>query len=781
MSGHSRDVVQAGNVSGGVHFYGQWRDKRQGGRTPRQLLAAIKGFVNRTDELGRLNAALAEESPTHSAVYVIVGTAGVGKTSLALQWANQAQSNFPDGQLYINLRGYDPGEPVKPEEALHRFLSALGVPSAAVPRDRESAAAMYRSELADRRMLIVLDNAATVSQVRPLLPGNSHCLTVVTSRSRLSGLAVHNGAVRLKLDALIESECVVLLRTLTAEYRPHDDTEELVQLAALCARLPLALRVAAERAVCRPHMRLDELIADLRDTSALWNALSTGDDEDEGAVRSVFAWSYRALSIDCARMFRLLGLHPGADFGIGAAASLAEVSIRQARHLLDSLVAAHMVEQKAPDRYEFHDLLRAYARDQALLEETPESRLKALERVLDWYIHMTDAAQVWIMPKRERIALDLPHNGVSTPFLTYDQAVDWTELEQSNFLPVVHAALQAALDKQAWQLSLILWSTRPPTAVGIDWIELGQLGLQASRRLNDRAGEAGSLKSLGFTYASANQLAKSVEHHEAALAVYVELGDRQGEAAALNAIGITHLRSRDLPAAERRLRQAGLLFESLGSTYWSAVVSSNLASVYYHAGRLEEADEVGIRALNLHRELGNKNTIGNALYLRSCIHLDRGELEQALEAAQEAYEIALSLRSHALEGFWLLALGDAQHALGRGDEALVSYQRSAVLHRRSGNRSREALAWQAAGRVYHRGGRHGEAADFHRQAAVVQRELGFRWHEATALEDLAEALSESDADAGREQWRRALGLISDYSDPRALRMRQRIRERLGGE
>ncbi|MFT9475839.1 hypothetical protein [Streptomyces sp. Mo3] len=238
-----------------------------------------------------MNAVLTTEDggPLVVSVYVIAGTAGAGKTSLALRWAHQVRERFPDGQLYANLRGYDPGEPVAAREALHRLLTSLGVPPGAVPQDLDAAAALYRSLLSDRRVLVVLDNAATVGQVRPLLPGSAHSLVLVTSRSRLSGLAVRDGARRLTLGVLPEPEAVALLRVVTAGYRPVDDERQLAELAQLCARLPLALRIAAERAASHPHLRLADLIADLRDESALWDALSTGDDEEAEAVRTVFS------------------------------------------------------------------------------------------------------------------------------------------------------------------------------------------------------------------------------------------------------------------------------------------------------------------------------------------------------------------------------------------------------------------------------------------------------------------------------------------------------------
>ncbi|MDT0342260.1 ATP-binding protein [Streptomyces litchfieldiae] len=407
LSGTSRDVVQAGQVSGGIHFHGPVPGDTP---TPRQLPGDVRGFVNRTAELEQLNAVLTDGGgdPVVVSVCVIAGTAGAGKTSLAIRWAHRIEERFPDGQLYVNLRGYDPGEPVTAQEALHRFLTALGVPAPAIPADVDASAALFRSLLAGRRMLIVLDNAASVAQVRPLLPGSAGCLVIVTSRSRLPGLAIRDGAHRLTLGTLPESEAIALLRAVTAGYRPEDDADKLAELARLCARLPLALRIAAERAAGYPHLRLDDLIAELRDESSLWDALSAGDGEDADAVRTVFAWSYRALSDQAARLFRLLGLHPGPEFGLPAAAALAGVGTGKTRQLLNSLVEAHLLQQTMPDRYEFHDLLRAYASDQVQRDEPAEERTAALRRVLDWYVHTADAAQTWMSPIRDHLPLAPP-------------------------------------------------------------------------------------------------------------------------------------------------------------------------------------------------------------------------------------------------------------------------------------------------------------------------------------------------------------------------------------
>ncbi|MGP3968091.1 ATP-binding protein [Streptomyces sp. 6N223] len=777
---------------GGVHFH---HADPPAAPKPRQLPGDARGFVNRTEELDRLTAVLADADgdPLAVSVSVIAGTAGSGKTTLALRWAHQVQDRFPDGQLYVNLRGYDPGQPLQPHEVLHRFLTALGIPSPAVPADPEAAAALFRSCLADRRVLVVLDNAATAAQVRPLLPGSPGCLALVTSRNRLLGLSVRDGAHRLTLGTLPEPEAVALLRTVTAGFRPQDDAGKLAELARLCAGLPLALRIAGERALSHPHMRLDDLIAELRDESALWHALSAGEDdgggddaEDTDAVRTVFAWSYRALPKPAARLFRLLGLHPGPDVSLGAAAALAGTGVVEARQTLDTLVGAHLLEQNAPDRYEFHDLLRAYAAGLAQREEPAESRGEALRRVLGWYLHSAAAARRWINPVSVTPRLRLDPGGGDAAVepaspADYDEAVDWSEREHANLLAATRAAAEAGLDRLAWQLSVVHWDAWTRSGPIATWLRAADLGLLAVRRLGDeRAGEAELLDRIGKANAQSHRHGESLAHHRQAVAIRRELGDRLGEAMSLNALGLAHLRGRHLEEGAAAFEEALRAFRELGDDRWQATTLANLASTHYRAGRLAEAAALVEEALAAHRALNSERGEGNALRVLSDIQRERGETEEALRTAERAVEIALRLRNRVLEGFWLLTLGEAQAACGRLGEALESYQRSADLHRRVGDRSREALAWQGTGETYRRTGRSDEAAAHYARAAAVHRELGDRWDEAVALAGLAAALRGSDPDRARSHRREALGLTAAYGDPRAAALRERIEREASG-
>lgn len=711
---------------------------------------------------------------------VIAGTAGVGKTSLALHWAHTVQERFPDGQLYADLRGYDPGAPAIPEQVLDRFLRALDVPSAAIPADREAMSATFRSLVAGRRMLIVLDNAATAAQVRPLLPGASGLLVVITSRNRLSGLSVRQGARRVTVDVLGEAEAVALLRAVTADHRRNDDPGELAQLAALCARLPLALRIAAERAASRPRMLLDDLIRDLRDESSLWNALSTEDEEESDAVRSVFAWSYRALPADAARLFRLLGLHPGREFSDLAAAVLGGTTTRRARRLLDTLVGAHMVEQTAPDRYRFHDLLRAYAIGQSRCDETPDACAEVLGRILAWYLHAADAAQASIAPQEPRVSLDPLRADTGPPaFSSYNEAIRWCEAERDNLVTATRTAADIGLHRTAWQLAVVLRGIYMDLNPIQEWLATSRIGIEAARRDGDRHAEAELYESLGMAYTQSNQLDLGAEHYEAALAIRRERGDAFGEALTLSGLGLLFLRRRRLEEALTAFKRSMALFRELHDTYWEPVVAANLADVYVELGRLTEAETLLRSGLELFRAQGDRWSEGNALRILSEVHRESGQPDEALHYAQRAVDVALDLDNTVAEGYWLITLGYAQRATGQPAEALASYHRAAVLQRRLGDRSREAAAWDGTGLAYLDLGRPAEAADFHRRAVAAYRELGDRWRSAVALDHLAAALDQTNApyDA-RHHRREALSMLDDLDDPQALRVRDRIRREL---
>jgi DNA-binding SARP family transcriptional activator len=372
---------------------------------PRELPADVSAFTGRVAELHRLDQLLScrttrADRPPAAVVSAVAGTAGVGKTALAIHWAHRVADEFPDGQLHVNLRGYDPAQPLTAADALAVLLRALGLPDSDIPAGEDRRAACFRSLLAGKRMLVLVDNARTAEQVRPLLPGARTCAVVVTSRDSLVGLVARDGAVRVDLDVLPLDDVISLLRELIGE-RVDADPAAAVELARQCSRLPLALRVAAELAAARPGIPLAELVAELGDQQRRLDLLGA-DGDPRTAVRTVFSWSYRRLGPDAARTFRLSGLHPGPDFDAYAIAALTATTADQARQALRALARAHLIHPTGPDRYALHDLLRAYARELASTEDSDDERHAALTRLCGHNLYAAANAMNTLFPPGQR-------------------------------------------------------------------------------------------------------------------------------------------------------------------------------------------------------------------------------------------------------------------------------------------------------------------------------------------------------------------------------------------
>jgi transcriptional regulator with XRE-family HTH domain len=434
---------------------------------PRQLPAAAPGFAGREAELRALADLLGQTDagPGMVVISAIAGTAGVGKTALAVHWAHQIADRFPDGQVYLNLRGFGPaGEPVAPADAIRLLLDSLGVAPEQIPAGLDPQAALYRSLLADRRMLIVVDNARDAAQVRPLLPGSQGCLVVVTSRSQLAGLAVADGARLLTLDVLTEAEARQLMEGRLGCGRVAAELAAVRELTRLCARLPLALAIVAARAAARPALTLAGLAAELRGTQGRLDALGTGDTATD--VRTVFSWSCQQLSARATGMFRLLGVHPGPDITVPAAASLAGVPPGAARQALAELAQAHLITEHVPGRYACHDLLRAYAAEQAASHVSAVARRAAVHRALDYYLHTAHAAALLLLSSfRDPIALSSPQPRVRPEQLAdRQQALEWFQAERQVLLGAISHAAGAGFSTHAWQLP---WVTTYLTHLGL--------------------------------------------------------------------------------------------------------------------------------------------------------------------------------------------------------------------------------------------------------------------------------------------------------------------------
>jgi tetratricopeptide (TPR) repeat protein/transcriptional regulator with XRE-family HTH domain len=655
---------------------------------PRQLPTAVPYFAGRTSELRLLDAMLSDAGRGSTGVVIsaIGGTAGVGKTALALNWAHRVAPNFPDGQLYANLRGFDPaGSPAEPADVLRGFIDALQVHPERFPATTEGLAALYRSLLADRTMLVLLDNAADVAQVRPLLPASPRCLVIVTSRRELSALAAAEGARLLSLDVLPEREAIELLAARLGTDRADAEPDAITQLATLCARLPLALSVIVARAAAAPNLPLAALVTELTELQGRLDALDAGD--PAANVRTVFSLSYRHLPEAAARMFRLLGLHPGPDISAPGAASLAGVPVAEARAALRDLTRASLIIESAPGRYGFHDLLRAYAAEQAALREG-RGRREAIHRMLDHYLHTARRAHVVLYPGRQRVDLGRPR-ALVTPegFAAKPFALAWLRAEYQVLLKIIDQAAREGFDDYAWRLPVVLWTFFDVCGHWHDGTRMHRTALEAARRCGDQFGQAHALRGLGTfevmlgDYAQAHCcLAEAQElfrrlgdthglartdlimgqalefqgRHAEALAVVKEalrLSETAQDdpymqlvrASALNGSAWYNAHLGELGQARAHCTQAIELCQSIGYSPGEAGTWDTLGFVWQRLGDHAEATACFLRAVALEREMGSRFNLAMALAHLGDTHVSTGDLRAARQVWAEALTILADL------------------------------------------------------------------------------------------------------------------------------------------
>lgn len=468
-----------------------------------------------------------------AAIVVLHGTAGIGKTALAVHWAHLVAREFPDGQLFLNLRGFDPsGSAMSPDEATYALLDALDVPADRVPADLVARVGRYRSLLAGRRMLIVLDNARDAEQVRPLLPGNSPSLVLVTSRSQLTGLVVDAGACPLTLGMLGAGEARQLLEYRIGPERVVAEQAAVEEIITACAGLPMALAIVAARATAHADFPLAALAGDLRRVGTDLGVLGCGDAGID--MRGVFSWSYLALSQPAQHMFRLLGLHPSAPATLAAAASLAGAPVNATRRTLAELERAHLVEEVQPGRFDLHELLRVYARELAETLNDNAARDNAIHGMLDHYLHTAEAANLLTIPRRCPVSLAPPGPAVHLEeFADAREALDWFVAAQPVLVACVALAASAGCDLHAWRLSWaighLLYSRR-------SWRDLeatSRTALEAARRLADPVGQAHAHRGLAEARRLIGDHEAAKAHLRRALELFQQANNRLGEAHAV--------------------------------------------------------------------------------------------------------------------------------------------------------------------------------------------------------------------------------------------------------
>jgi DNA-binding SARP family transcriptional activator/tetratricopeptide (TPR) repeat protein/transcriptional regulator with XRE-family HTH domain len=650
------------------------------GAVPAQLPAAIPGFTGRATHLQALDAVTAvADDPPSAVVVAVCGTAGVGKTALAVHWAHRVRHRFPDGQLYVNLRGFDPAATVMtPGEAIRRFLDALGVPLQRVPATVDAQAALYRTLLAGKKMLVLLDNACDPDQVRPLLPGDPRCLVLVTSRSQLTGLVVAEGANLLPVDLLSVGEARDLLARRIGAARTTAEPDAVEEMITRCARLPLALALAAARATIHPRLPLAALTDELRDTHDRLDALSIDDQTTD--MRAVLSWSYQALAPAQARLFRLLGLQPGPDISTFAAASLAGIPAPDVRPLLAALTAANLIDEHTPGRYTFHDLLRAYATERAYSDEPGAERQAAIERVLDHYLYTAHAANRMLHPNRDPITLTRPCPAVTPETFNDDEeARGWFTVEHPVLLAAVQQAAQQRYDRRTWQLAWTLATFLDRWGHWHDWTATQEAALDAARRMGDRPGEAYSHRLLGLAHTRLSRQDDAIAHLLPALEIFREVGDQTawarvhvdlahtfarrshyrqaldqaryaldlftatghqvGQATALNAMGWYHAQLADYPQALACCRQALALFQESGERHGEANTWDSLGFVHNRLGQHEQAITCYQQALALFRQIGDRYYEAAALNGLGDAHWTVNNLDAARYAWQHALDI----------------------------------------------------------------------------------------------------------------------------------------------
>ncbi|WP_018350606.1 AfsR/SARP family transcriptional regulator [Longispora albida] len=547
---------------------------------PRQLPAAVPSFTGRSAELAELDGA--------AGITVLAGTGGAGKTALALHWAHRAAAGFPDGQLFVDLRGYSPARPLPPEEVLSRFLRALGVPPAQIPQEPDEQAALYRSLLADRRMLIVLDNAASPAQVRQLLPGTPHSRVVITSRGDLRGLAATHDFRTVHLGVLTEPDAVGLLTGVLGPLAPS--TAEAAELARLCGYLPLALRLVAAGLAADPDQRASDLVAQLGSPGRL-AALASGDDP-QAAVRATFELSYRAADPEARRVFRLLGLSPAPEPDPAAITALTGTDPAGA---LDRLAAAYLIEPSG-DRWRLHDLLREYAADLSAAEDTPAERDAAIGRLLGWYLDAATVAATRMDPTHVRTTVP----GRAAPeFADHGAALAWFETERPALVALVGHASAAGLHSHTWRLAHTLTRYFHTRGYLADWLGTGRQALTAARELAEPHAEGEILNSLGLAYGELGRLAEATECHERAIGLRDTAGDLMGQARSLGNFGNARRKQGHTAESVGYYDRALALFEELGDSRGTAMVLNCRAIAYVHLGHTLRAVSDYEQALKL--------------------------------------------------------------------------------------------------------------------------------------------------------------------------------------
>lgn len=653
---------------------GERANRPQAREVPAQLPRDVPGFTGRTAELAQLDAIESSGAP----ITVLVGTAGVGKSALAVHWAHQARSRFPDGQVYVNLRGFGPGiSAMTPADAIHGFLDAFGVEPGRIPVSLDAQAALYRSLLADRKVLVLLDNARDAEQVRPLVPGSPGSLVLVTSRHQLTGLVATEGARPITLDLLPADDARELLaRRLGTEFDDRLEAEPLAveEILTRCARLPLALAIVSARAATEPGLPLASIAEQLRDARHGLDVLDSGDLAAD--IRAVFSWSYHQLGPEAARTFRLLGLHTGPYATVPAISSLTGLESPP----IAELTRAHLLTEIAPGRYGFHDLLRAYSAELCERSDSADDRLAVKQRMLDHYLHSAYRADALLGSTRPPIELAAAGPGVvREPLDDLESALAWFTEMHATLLGLVEQAGGEGFDNHAWRLGWTLTTYLVRRGHRHDLASSQRAALAATQRLGDRHGEAHSHRQLARAYTRLGRYEEADGHYRRAFELSGELGAAADQAQAC--LGLAGLFERQNLQAEA-LRESELAYELFRTAGDLTGQANSLNSAGWHCALLgdhHQALERCGRALDLLREVGDRH--GQALTWDSLgyAHHHLGDHKQAIECYQESIGLLRVIGDRDSAASVLDHFGDAHAAAGDLAAARVVWEEALEL------------------------------------------------------------------------------------------------------
>ncbi|MEO3855937.1 tetratricopeptide repeat protein [Acrocarpospora sp. B8E8] len=640
-------AVQARNVTGGIHIHQTSIPLP----TPRQLPPA-RLLIDRRETLAFLDRVNTRRSASGSPVVVVVsGPAGVGKSTLSLTWAHRNHDHFPDGQLYADLRGHATDPPVEPAEVLGLFIRAFGIAPDRIPGGLAERAALYQSLVNGRRIVVVLDDAISAAQVRPLLPASGNGMVLVTSRWRLAGLVV-GGARGLQVERLGVDAALDLLRHTLGDDRVGDELDAATELVDLCAGVPLAVSVAAARLATRPHWPLTEMVAALAQESRRLSALSV---EDDMTIRAALTLSYQNLAPDAARLYRLLGLFPGASFGGAAAAAAAGLPAEESRRLLGVLADANLLDDLPGGEYRFHDLVRLHARETAELEDSATAREESVRRAVGWFLDTARAASDAAAPYRR-----IPVAAGAMEFADAAGGLDWMDREFRNLRAAAQVAFERGWHETAWQLVDALWPLFLHRGFYAERLEVDRLGLAAARAAGDPIGEAKMLNRTGVSLRALGRWDEAAEDFGRALEIWRGLGNAYRVAGGYRRLGWLEL-DRDRPEAAIRLFAEALEgYQAAGEVRRVALARCDLGRALVESGRAEEA--VPYLAAAYEAAESDRYNRTRALILLGRVQGSEPDINRGLQVMRE-------LGSASGEAFALQTLGELALRHGRPEDA----------------------------------------------------------------------------------------------------------------